>query len=101
MALPSLTLAGLTADARVLCKWLRTESLNYKYVYEGQMPLNRLVRKLADKSQKNTQGYGGRPYGVGLLVVGYDVRDPSSAHHYPLASNLMLLLVRWSPPLRD
>lgn len=65
---------GLTADARVLCKWLRTESLNYRYVYETQQPLSRLVRKLADKSQVNTQRYGFRPYGVGLLIVGYDVR---------------------------
>ena len=26
---------GLTSDARVLCKWLRTETLNYRFVYEG------------------------------------------------------------------
>lgn len=42
---------GLTADARILAKWLRLESLNYKYVYEGQQPLGRLAQKLADKSQ--------------------------------------------------
>jgi len=69
-------ISGLTADARVLSKWLRTESLNYKFVYEGQQPLNRLVRKLADKSQVVTQRYGARPYGVGLLIVGYDQAGP-------------------------
>jgi len=71
-----IAISGLTSDARVLCKWLRTESLNYKYVYEGTQPLSRLVKKLADKSQTNTQRYGGRPYGIGLLVVGFDNEGP-------------------------
>jgi len=71
-----IAISGLTADARVLSKWLRTESLNYKYVYEDQQPLSRLFRKLADKSQVNTQRYGARPYGVGLLIIGYDYAGP-------------------------
>lgn len=38
------------------------------------MPTGRLVRQLADKSQQATQGTGSvsRPYGVGLLVAGWD-----------------------------
>jgi len=67
-----ISISGLTADARVLCKWLRTECLNYHYVYEGQILIGRLVKRIADKHQTNTQRYGRRPYGVGLLVVGYD-----------------------------
>jgi len=71
-----ISISGLTADARVLCKWLRTECLNYHYVYEGQILLGRLVKKLADKHQTNTQKYGRRPYGVGLLIVGCDSLGP-------------------------
>uniref|UniRef100_A0A6B2LFC3 Proteasome alpha-type subunits domain-containing protein n=1 Tax=Arcella intermedia TaxID=1963864 RepID=A0A6B2LFC3_9EUKA len=71
-----ISISGLTADARVLCKWLRTECLNYRYVYEGEAIVGRLVKKLADKHQTNTQRYGRRPYGVGLLIVGYDTLGP-------------------------
>jgi len=74
-----ISISGLTADARVLCKWLRTECLNYKYVYESQQPVGRLVRKLADKHQVHTQRYGRRPYGVGLLIAGV---DENGAHLY-------------------
>lgn len=66
-------ISGLTADARVLCKFMRSESLNHRFVYGGEQPVARLVQKVADKSQVHTQRYGRRPYGVGLLVIGYDV----------------------------
>eukprot|EP01123_Difflugia_compressa_P000688 TRINITY_DN10802_c0_g1_i1.p1 TRINITY_DN10802_c0_g1~~TRINITY_DN10802_c0_g1_i1.p1 ORF type:complete len:269 (-),score=33.50 TRINITY_DN10802_c0_g1_i1:19-825(-) len=71
-----ISISGLTADARVLCKWLRTECLNYHYVYEGRPLIGRLVKKIADKHQSNTQRAGRRPYGVGLLIVGYDSLGP-------------------------
>jgi 20S proteasome subunit alpha 6 len=34
-----MAIAGLTGDARILCKYMRNECLNYKYVYEGNHPL--------------------------------------------------------------
>ena len=57
-----MAMAGLTADASkkinsnyiikisigVLCKYMRTECLNYKYLYASNHPLNRLVTKVAD-----------------------------------------------------
>jgi 20S proteasome subunit alpha 6 len=65
-------IAGLTADARVLCKYMRSECLSHKFVYDSPLAVGRLVRGVADKSQVHTQRYGRRPYGVGLLVIGYD-----------------------------
>jgi len=65
-------IAGLTADARVLSRYMQNECLNHKFVYESPMNVGRLVKQIADKSQVRTQKYGRRPYGVGLLVVGYD-----------------------------
>ena len=67
-----IAIAGLTADARVLCKYMRTECLNHTFVYDSPLPVGRLVRQVADKSQVHTQRYGRRPYGVGLLVAGWD-----------------------------
>jgi 20S proteasome subunit alpha 6 len=45
-------------------------------MYGEAYPTGRLVKKLAEKAQRNTQRSGRRPYGVGLLVVGYDANGP-------------------------
>eukprot|EP00004_Rigifila_ramosa_P009241 TRINITY_DN20737_c0_g1_i1.p1 TRINITY_DN20737_c0_g1~~TRINITY_DN20737_c0_g1_i1.p1 ORF type:complete len:289 (+),score=63.68 TRINITY_DN20737_c0_g1_i1:42-869(+) len=65
-------ISGLTADARSLCKFMRTEALNHNFVYESPLQVSRLAHAVADKCQVSTQRYGRRPYGVGLLVVGFD-----------------------------
>lgn len=67
-------IAGLTADARSLAKWMRNECLNHKYVYGTEISPSRLVADLADKHQRTTQTYVRRPYGVGLLVAAYDAK---------------------------
>jgi len=64
--------SGLISDGRRLCKYMRSETLNYKYVYNKEMPLSRLVINISDKQQTQTQISSGRPYGVGLLIIGYD-----------------------------
>nr|KAJ3420863.1 hypothetical protein HK105_005074 [Polyrhizophydium stewartii] len=53
--------AGLTSDARVLSTFLKN-SLSITCVFL--------------EAQINTQRYGKRPYGVGLLVIGYDETGP-------------------------
>jgi len=69
-------IAGLVADARVLAKYMRTECINHRYVYDESMQVGRLVLQVADKAQVGTQRVGRRPYGVGLLVVGADQTGP-------------------------
>jgi len=69
-------IAGLTADARSIAKWMRNECLNHKYVYGTPIPSGRLVAELADRHQRTTQTYVRRPYGVGLLVASYDENGP-------------------------
>mmetsp|Transcript_37285 Transcript_37285/g.57243 ORF Transcript_37285/g.57243 Transcript_37285/m.57243 type:complete len:276 (-) Transcript_37285:51-878(-) len=76
-----LGLAGLTADARSLLRYLQEEALNHKYVYGAPIPSGRLVMDLADKHQRTTQTYVRRPYGVGLLIAGYD-ESSSTPHLY-------------------
>ncbi|GMF40156.1 unnamed protein product [Phytophthora fragariaefolia] len=69
-----IVISGLTADARTLARFMRTESLNHKFVYGSAITVGRLVSDVADKKQECTQSYIRRPYGVGLLVAGVDVR---------------------------
>lgn len=75
-----IVISGLTADARTLTKYMRTECLNHKFVYGSHMNTGRLVRDVADRHQRCTQSYVRRPYGVGLLVAGYD--KATGAHLY-------------------
>ncbi|KAJ3342731.1 Proteasome subunit alpha 1 [Gonapodya sp. JEL0774] len=69
-------IAGLTSDARVLTTFMRTESMRSRMLYDRPLPIHRIVTAIGDKAQVNTQRYGGRPYGVGLLVVGVDDAGP-------------------------
>merc|ERR1739848_222789 len=69
-------ISGLTADARVLSNYMRTECLNHKYVYDTPMNTGRLVAQIGDKAQQKTQRYSQRPYGVALLVAGFDNNGP-------------------------
>lgn len=69
-------IAGLTADARVLTRFMRTECLNHSYVYNEPFAIPRLALDVADKCQVSTQRASKRPYGVGLLLAGYDSTGP-------------------------
>ncbi|KAG5182259.1 20S proteasome subunit alpha type 1 [Tribonema minus] len=71
-----ISIAGLTADARMLAKYMRTEALNHKYVYGTQLQANRLATDLADMHQRCTQSYVRRPYGVGMLIAAHDATGP-------------------------
>jgi len=67
---------GLIADGRLLTKSMRQECLNYKYSKEAPMSGARLCGIISNRSQKNTQQYGRRPYGVGVIVGSYDEDEP-------------------------
>lgn len=69
-------ISGLTSDARVLTRFMRNECLNHSYVYGSPVPLARLALEVADKCQVSTQRASKRPYGVGLLIAGYDSTGP-------------------------
>ena len=72
-------LSGLTADGRSLTKYMQGECINHDFVYDTPIQVGRLVEQVADKSQVKTARSGLRPYGVGLLVAGY---DKTGAHLY-------------------
>ncbi|KAK5468021.1 Proteasome subunit alpha type-6 [Exophiala xenobiotica] len=69
-------LAGLASDARVLSNFMKQQSLSSKMTYGRPIPVERIVNMIGDRAQTNTQHYGKRPYGVGLLVAGVDELGP-------------------------
>ncbi|CAF0806024.1 unnamed protein product [Brachionus calyciflorus] len=81
-----ISIAGLAADARILSRFMRNECLNNKYAFDSPMPVSRLVALIGSKSQIPTQRYGRRPFGVGLLVAGYDDLGPHLYQTCPSAN---------------
>lgn len=72
-------ISGLTADARYLGDHMRMECLNHKFVYGANIQVGRLISTISDMHQRCTQDMTyerGRPFGVGLLVAGFDKTGP-------------------------
>ncbi|XP_023664760.1 proteasome subunit alpha type-1 [Paramormyrops kingsleyae] len=81
-----ISIAGLTADARLLCNFMRQECLDSRFVFDRPLPVSRLVALIGSKTQIPTQRYGRRPYGVGLLIAGYDDMGPHIFQTCPSAN---------------
>ncbi|XP_013192711.1 proteasome subunit alpha type-1 [Amyelois transitella] len=81
-----ISISGLTADARMLSRFMRTECLNHLYAHDAPMPVGRLIGLVGNKMQICTQRYDKRPLGVGLLVAGYDDQGPHIYQTCPSAN---------------
>lgn len=55
---------------------MKQQSLASKMTYGRPIPLERIVFQLGERAQTNTQSFGKRPYGVGLLIAGVDATGP-------------------------
>lgn len=51
---------------------MQSRALNSRMNMDRPIPIQRLVTEVSDKAQQNTQQYGGRPFGVGMLIAGCD-----------------------------
>lgn len=82
------SVSGLMADARLLIRFLQSEALDYRWAHEQVVPINQLSGRIESKLQTNTQIYGRRPFGVGMLLAGFDdngtylIQTCPSAHTY-------------------
>ncbi|KAL3901193.1 MAG: hypothetical protein SGCHY_000795 [Lobulomycetales sp.] len=72
-----LVYAGMGPDARVLVDKARKAAQEYKKVYMEEPPTMILVTEVAAVMQEFTQSGGVRPFGVSILVAGFDARGPS------------------------
>ncbi|KAJ1550915.1 Proteasome subunit alpha type-2 [Nowakowskiella sp. JEL0078] len=68
--------SGMGPDARVLVDRARKSAQSYKQVYSEEPPTSILVKEIASVMQDFTQSGGVRPFGVSLLVAGYDDLGP-------------------------
>ncbi|KAJ1364534.1 Proteasome subunit alpha type-1 [Parelaphostrongylus tenuis] len=66
------SIAGLLSDGRILARFLQTECSSWRWDYKVPVPISSLADSVQLKLQANTQYYGRRPFGVGLLIAGYD-----------------------------
>jgi len=75
------TMSGLTADARTLVDHARVEAQAHWFTYNERMPVESCVNSIADlaldfsDTDKNRKRHMSRPFGVALLVGGYDEVD--------------------------
>jgi len=70
------TYSGMGPDFRVLLNKGRKAAQSYYLVYKDIIPVTLLARELAAVMQEFTQSGGVRPFGVSLLVAGYDDEGP-------------------------
>ncbi|KAA8590328.1 hypothetical protein FQN60_014262 [Etheostoma spectabile] len=81
-----ISIAGLTADARLLCNFMRQECLDSRFVFDRPLPASRLVSLIGSSILYCKNRYGRRPYGVGLLIAGYDDMGPHIFQTCPSAN---------------
>ncbi|CAJ0562149.1 unnamed protein product, partial [Mesorhabditis spiculigera] len=72
-----LVYSGMAPDFRLLVKKGRKIAMEYEMAYGEEIPTVQLVTKLAAVMQEYTQSGGVRPFGVSLLVAGWD-KEPGN-----------------------
>jgi len=68
--------AGMVPDFRVIVKSGRKAAQAYFRVYNDPIPTTQLVRECAAVMQEFTQQGGVRPFGISLLIAGFDDDGP-------------------------
>jgi len=66
------TAAGITSDARVLIDRARTVAQQHRVTYDSEATTEAIVKDVADVKQQFTQYGGGRPFGVALMIGGFN-----------------------------
>ena len=65
---------GIIADARVLIDFARIRAQVNKITFDEPIEINELAKQIGDRKQRFTQIGGIRPFGVSLLIGGYNNR---------------------------
>jgi len=66
------TAAGILSDARILVERSQEKAAGYRITYDAPIDLLSIVKDICNLAQYCTQSGGLRPFGVGLLIAGYD-----------------------------
>lgn len=68
--------SGMGPDYRLLVNRARKLAQKYSLIYHESIPTSQLVQKIAYIMQEYTQSGGVRPFGVSILIAGWDVDKP-------------------------
>jgi len=68
--------SGMGPDYRLLLKTARKAAQTYQLQYGERIPTVQLVQRVAAVMQESTQSGGVRPFGVSLLICGWDDDKP-------------------------
>jgi len=68
--------SGMGPDSRVLVRKGRKVAQKYYRTYRDRISVNEIVKELASVMQEYTQEAGVRPFGVSLLIAGFDELGP-------------------------
>ncbi|HDP73823.1 MAG TPA: archaeal proteasome endopeptidase complex subunit alpha [Candidatus Woesearchaeota archaeon] len=85
------TAAGIISDARVLISRGQVYAQQHRLNYDNPIDVFLIVKDLCDLKQYFTQSGGARPFGVSLLIAGYDAEprlyetDPTGIYFRYLA----------------
>ena len=71
-----MSITGLVSDGRHLARFIRTECMNHRYLQDAPLPILRMGELLGDKHQGHINNASKRPFGVGLLIAGFDRLGP-------------------------
>ena len=69
--------SGMGPDYRLLVRKARKIAQKYQSMYNEPIPTSQLVQRVAYIMQEYTQSGGVRPFGVSLLIAGWDKNKPS------------------------
>lgn len=69
--------SGVNTDFHVLLKSLRKASMKYHLRLGVDMPTREVVKAAANQMQEFTQSGGVRPFGVSLLIIGWEENCPT------------------------
>jgi len=68
--------SGMGPDSRLLVRKSRKNAQAYYRIYKESIPVPQLCRETAAVMQEFTQSGGVRPFGVSLMMAGYDDNGP-------------------------
>jgi len=68
--------SGISADFRVLLQKARKSAVEYYSLYHENIPSSIICQSLSSIVQEYTQSGGVRPFGISMLMAGYDYDGP-------------------------
>lgn len=80
-------MSGLVADARTMVEHARTTAQNHAFVYDEDIQVSSVTQAVCDLALRFGESVAGeeammsRPFGVALLIAGYDAKGGPQLYH--------------------